>query len=297
MSAQAEVTVIIPTIADERRAKTIWRAIESAGPASGAITRVIVVVNGKRFSPRLLEELSGTAGVECVYVEQGSLPLALLTGRQAVRSEFFAFIDDDDEFLHGGLGKRLAIARAHPDAAFVISQGWFRASSDVLQVAIPAHAIMADPLGTLLYENWLCTSASGLYRSTIVTADDFAEMPSYLEWTYLGFRLAARHEFMFFDEPTYRRYDTTDSVSKSLSFRLGMVYALQSILRLDLPGAVRAGLRRKITKATHDLSEQALESGHLSQAWLHHMRSIPMPGGWKYLPYTRHLLRPSARWR
>lgn len=289
-STRAEVTVVIATIADERRAETIWRTIDSAGPRSGAATRVVVVVNGNRYSPELLDQLQRSPKVECIYQEKGSLPLALMTGRQAVRSEFFAFIDDDDEFLPGGLDKRIHIARTNPQAAFVITQGWLHHERDEPQVSLRANAVMVDPLGTLLQENWICTSASGLYRSEHVSAEDFAGMPSYLEWTYLGFRLASKLPFVFSDEPTYRRYDMPGSVSKSDSYRRGMVQALHAILALDLPEPTRFGLRRKLTQATHDLSQLELDNGLRGPAWRHHIRSICMPGGWRYLGYTRHLL-------
>lgn len=291
---EAEVTVIIPTIGDDRRAETIWRTIDSAGPRCGVRTRVLVVVNGKRFSPALLEQLKSTPKAECLYVEQGSLPLALKAGREAVTSEFFSFIDDDDEFLAGGMATRVQALRERPDAAFVVSQGWFYTDGrDVPQTSLNARGIEADPLGMMLRENWVATSASGLYRSSAVTADDFTGMPSYLEWTYLGFRLASRLQFRFLDEPTYRRYDMPGSVSKSPAFRLGMVKALQSILQLQLPPGARRGVQRKMGSALHDISEMALQAGELDDAWRQHVRSLRCPGGLSYLGYTRHLISAS----
>lgn len=294
----AQITVIIPTVADDRRAATIWRAIESAGPRSGAHTRVLVVVNGMHFSPALLAQLRASPGVDCLYFEQGNLPLALKSGREAVRSEYFAFIDDDDEFLPGGLARRIEALQARPDAAFLVSQGWFHsAGCDQPQTGLSAAAIKSDPLGCLLQENWVATSASGLYRTDRITPEDFTGMPSYLEWTYMGFRLLPRHPFVFIDTPTYRRHDMPGSVSKSADYCRGMVSALSSILRLDLPPATRQGLRRKLGSATHDLSVMSLERGERREAWCQHLRSLALPGGWHYLSYTRRLLyahQPSA---
>jgi Glycosyl transferase family 2 len=290
-----DVTVIIPTIGDAKRAETIWRAIDSAGARSGAATRVLVVVNGTRFSPALLGELQSTPRADCLYVEQGSLPNALRRGREQVQSEFFAFLDDDDEFLEGGLTRRAAMLRSQPAAAFVISQGWFHSDGrDTPQTSLAAAQIEADPLGCLLQENWLATSASGLYRSSAVHAADFEQMPHYLEWTYLGFRLAHGRPFRFIDEPTYRRYDMPGSVSKSASFRRGMVAALTKILEIELPAPIRHGLRQKLAQAKHDVSMMALEEGQLREAWQNHLDSLRLPGGLKFLSYTRHLLRPGA---
>lgn len=295
-AAEADITVIIPTIGDERRRETIWRTIESAGARSGARTRVLVVVNGKRFSQSLLDDLRASPLAECLYVEQGSLPLALQTGREAVRSPFFAFIDDDDEFLPGGLQHRLDVLQGRPDAAFLISQGWFHTEGrDEPQTSLDAAAIHADPLGCLLRENWLATSASGLYRSAQISAEDFSEMPSYLEWSYLGFRLASHHPFVFIDEPTYRRHDVPGSVSKSLNFRKGMVEALGRILALPLPPAIFQALCFKRASAMHDLSVLALENGDRREAWRQHLLTLRQRGGLRFLSYTRHLLLPARR--
>jgi glycosyltransferase involved in cell wall biosynthesis len=296
LAAAADVTVVIPTIADAKRGETIWRTIESAGSRCGANTRVVVVVNGTRFDPRLLEALRNAPNSECLYLEQGSLPLALKAGREAVRSEFFAFIDDDDEFLENGLGRRLELLRGNPQAAFLISQGWFHTNGiDVPQTDLDAKTILADPLGSMLRQNWVATSASGLYRTSKVVPEDFAQMPSYLEWTYLGFRLASRHNFVFTDEPTYRRYDMIGSESKSPSFRRGMVKALRAILAQELPQDARAGLCHKLAGAHHDLSVLALEEGKRAEATRQHLMSLFLPGGLRYLSYTRHLLGPRPR--
>jgi glycosyltransferase involved in cell wall biosynthesis len=290
----AEVTVIIPTIGDDSRAETIWRAIDSAGARSGAATRVLVVVNGTRYSEALVTKLRASSQAECVFVERAGMPLALYTGRQNVGSEFFAFLDDDDEILEDGLRTRLEVLRANPNAAFVVSSGWLSTpENEQPQVALNANAIEADPLGCLLVENWMATSASGLYRTNAVTAADFEHMPSYLEWTYLGFRLASKLEFRFIDTPTYRRYDRPGTVSKSPAYRAGMVAAIKSIMELNLPEHVYGGLRRKLGAAHHQCSILELSTGSRLAAWRHHLRSLVLPGGLGYLSFTRHLLLPS----
>lgn len=289
-----EVTVIIPTIGDDRRGETIWRAIESAGPRSGASARIIVIVNGKRFSESLVGQLRATEAVECAYVEAGSLPLAIRHGRSLVATECFAFLDDDDEFLENGLRTRLDLMRNEPDAAFVVSNGWVRGpGGDELAVQMKGEAIEADPFGSLLIHNWVGTSASGLYRTSAVSSEDLAAMPAYLEWTYVGFRLAAR-PFRFLDGPTYRRYDLPGSVSKSQAYRVGMISALQAILRLRLPRYARTGLRRRLGATHHALSSFFLEERSLFQAWKHHCLSLAYPGGWRYALYSRKMFLPPA---
>lgn len=296
--SEPQVTVIIPTVGDEKRADTIWRAIDSAGPRSGVSSRIIVVVNGRRFSEELLGKLRATPRIECVYRSAGSMPLALLAGRELVQSEFFAFLDDDDEFLEDGLGRRLEVLRQDPGCAFVVSAGWLRTQQeDVPQTSLRARQIEADPLGCLIQENWVATSASGLYRRSQVTEEDFRGMPAYLEWTYVGFRLASRLPFRFLDTPTYRRFDLPGTVSKSRAYHAGMIPALHTICGLALPAPVRRALRRKLAAAHHHLSVLDLGSGARLAAWRHHLASLRLPGGLRYLSYTRRLLLPAPAGR
>jgi hypothetical protein len=287
-----EATVIIPTIGDDRRNATIWRAIESAGPRSGLATRILVIVNGNRFSPDLMKALRASLAVECIYVEKGSLPFALQTGRELVTSEFFAFLDDDDEFLEGGLKRRCDVLRADAGSAFVVSAGWYKTpDAEVRMSELTSRQIEANPLESLLVDNWMGTSASGFYRTSMVSAAEIGDIPPYLEWTYLGFRLASRMKFRFIDTPTYRRYDLPETVSKSRAFQLGMIPAIRSIIALDLPASVQKGLRRKLGAAHHAVAALELDSGNRSAAWRHHLQSLLLPGGLQYASYTRHLLR------
>ena len=50
-------TVIIPTTAVTSRRASLLNAIHSAGEQSGVATKILVVVNGQRFDPTLLNEL------------------------------------------------------------------------------------------------------------------------------------------------------------------------------------------------------------------------------------------------
>ena len=100
-----DVSVIIPTTASSERGALLRRAIRSVVD-EGALP--IVVVNGSRFDPRLRQDLAATASIKCLYREEGSLPAALLEGRNSVTTEFFAVLDDDDEFTSGAFRARLA---------------------------------------------------------------------------------------------------------------------------------------------------------------------------------------------
>ncbi len=289
--ATAEVTVIIPTTAEERRRVQLERAIASAGQGAGAASRVLVVINGPRCSPALVSALKARTDIDHLQLPEAGLPQAIRAGRAAVRTPFFSFLDDDDEYLDDALATRLAPLHADPGLGFVVTAGWRRTpQGDAPMLALPGAAIEADPLGTLVADNWLA-SCGGTFRSSAVPPADFAAMPTYLEWTWLALRLAARLRLRVLDTPTYRIHDMAGSLSKSPAYTYGTVPALEAILELGLPARINRRLRYKLGSAHHACSTLALEQGQLKPAWHHHLRSLALPGRLRYLSYTRHLLR------
>ena len=108
MLPHAPVSVIIPTLASAQRAAPLQRAIGSIRLASREAVPILVVVNGPHFDPALCQWLLAQPDVRFQYQSVPSSPLAVWRGRQAVRTEFFATLDDDDELLPGTLDARAA---------------------------------------------------------------------------------------------------------------------------------------------------------------------------------------------
>ena len=144
------------------------------------------------------------------------------------------------------------------------------------------------PLLILLPGSWLC-------RTTPVTRALFDAMPRYLECTYLGIRFAALG-LTWIDQPTVR-YTVGSAVSESRSsmYIESQAAALRHILRLDLPRYARRDLRARISAAHHRTANLALQEGRIADAWRLHLRTLTAPGGWRYLPLLRHLIRASLR--
>ena len=69
---------------------------------------------------------------------------------------------------------------------------------------------------------WLA-SCGGLYRTSMVDVRAFAGLPRFLEWTYLGLKLASTRRMFFLDQPTFRVHDSEDSLSKSVDIGLGQL--------------------------------------------------------------------------
>jgi glycosyltransferase involved in cell wall biosynthesis len=286
-----QVSVIIATAARPERAAALRRAIDGVCGQQPA-PELIVVVNGSTFDPALVQALQGDPRLRYAYQTVGSYPAAQRRGRELVRTQFFCFLDDDDELLEGSLACRLQRMQ-QPDAPdVVICDGVRRAVAG--DVAFCEHQPGAgdDLMLDLLRENWFASSAP-LFRSATVELDFFDGHTKYYEWTMLAFRLLiARRRFAFVAERGFRLHDSPGSLSKSPAGVRFTPELLNQLLELGPPPAVRVRLRRRLAAAHHACADLERAEGHPCAAWRHHLRSLIMPGGLNYLSYTRHLLRP-----
>lgn len=290
------VSVIIPTTCERKRWDALERAIGCVLAQEGVAAQVIAVVNGNRYDADCFEALKRKNGVTVLYRNTGSASLAQEAGREAVRTPFFAFLDDDDEYLPGALAIRLALLLADPTLDFVVTDG-YRAHGGSDELVIDDRgAIAADPLGALCERNWMA-SCSGLFRTNSVTPEYFADPAPYMEWTYLAFRLASRLTMRWLEAPTYRINDSPASLSKSDAYLHSELDILRRVLTLPLSARVRLAVRRKLGRACHIFAEQSRCDGSLARAWRFHFDSLLQPGGWRYLAYSRKLVRDLWRAR
>lgn len=284
------VTVIIPTLGRAERAQCLTTAIESAISQRNVVTRVIVVLNGNRVDPEVERRLRTDPAIRLIRLEPGDLPKALRTGREAVDTPYFTALDDDDLLLPGALERRVRELEDHPECAVVVTNGYCRAHGhDEILITIDQR-INEDPLHALLDRNWLLPG-SWLCRTDAVDATLFDDMPRFLECTYLGMRFATEYAMRWIGEPTVvYNLGSPEAESRSRAYVVGQAAALRGLLSLDLPDSARARLRRRIADAYHAASGRERAGGGLAAAWRWHLASLISPGGWRYLPYTRHLL-------
>lgn len=284
------ISVIIPTTCERARWASLERAIAGILAQDGVAAQVIVVVNGKRYDPECFEALKRKQGVTVLYRSVGSAPLAQTAGRAAVETPFFAFLDDDDDYLPGALATRVAPLLADRALDFVVTNG-YRARGGVDEIAIAdSGAIAADPLGALCQQNWMA-SCAGLFRSSTVGSTYFEDPAPYMEWTYLAFRLTIRLTMRWIDQPTYRINDSPVSLSKSDVYLRSELDILRRILALPLPAPVRRAVRHKIGRTCHAFAERSRAQDQRAEAWRFHLGSLAQPGGWRYLLYSRKLVR------
>lgn len=291
----AGVSIIMPTLALRERAASLLRAIDTVVSQQGVRAVPIVVVNGSAAATDLKEHLARRRDIRLITLEDGGLPPALRVGRAHVDTPSFAVLDDDDELLPGALATRLDALGEVGEYDAVVTSGFFEGFGRRDLSVAAFGGIEADPVRTLVRSQWLPPCA-GLFSSDGVTPDFFSHLPAFLEWTYLGLRLALTRRIRFLGRPTFvYRTDTPGSLSKSKAYALAQPSGIRRLLEMDLPSDVRAILHTRLAGALHAASERELRDGNRLAAWRWHLRCLARPHGWRYLPYTRHLVRPARR--
>jgi glycosyltransferase involved in cell wall biosynthesis len=280
--------VIIRTMASAARGSTLLRAIDSLTRQQGVLVRPIVVVNGGCRDPQVMAALRRRRDIALIEIE-GGLNDASRAGREAVSTACFAFLDDDDEYLPGSAALRVAALRDDPSADLAVGNGIFQ------PLAAPAYPIIADvaaaridPWASLGQTNWLA-SCGGTFRTSAFPVQWFTDLPQF-EWTWLAYRSLLERRIVFIDALTYVIHDTPCSASKSEAMDLAQMTLARKLLTLDLPPQERLKVVRRASSFLHSLSESNLRQGRRWAAALYHLRSVTAPGGWRYLPYTRHLI-------
>ena len=277
--------VIIRTYCSAERRDKLLRAVGSLLEQSAA-TRPIIVVNGNRSDPALLAELSGNPRITVLSTE-GRLPEANRAGRQAVSADYFGFLDDDDYLLPHAIRHRLDAADG---ADLVVSNGFVELSGQ-RELHMPDTAKIArDPFTALSSHNWLHNCA-GLFRASAFPASFLEGIPHDFEWTWLAYKAVATGKAIrFLEEPDYVYADTPGSMSKSRAFLDAELDLYRMILSFDLSPRRRRTIRAKQARALHAASDRAIAAGDRKAAWRHHLASLLLPGGLRYLAFTRKLV-------
>lgn len=295
------VTAIVPTLARSERFECLQRAIASLRASVGEPERlhIVVVINGHVADDRVVAWLDEQA-LEVLRISEGSAPLAQLAGRRAVRSPYFCFLDDDDEYLLGAIDQRLAALSAAPTAGLVVTNGWRNVNGQD-QLAFESLARAAsDPLRALFSENWMA-SCSGLFRSEVVGASHFETPPHYLEWTWLAWRISrANLDILFLDAPSFRIHDSPASESKSRAYDDAHVDLYKRMLADTPPSDIARMIRRRMQNFWAVRSLALWTQGDLPAA-KHAMSEVfALPSPWRYFTLALRVLlrRPhSSTWR
>lgn len=287
-----KITTIIPTLCEASRRQQLLRAIESIKAASISSVRILVVVNGQRFDSELLASLRARTDLEVVQVEQGSQTHAQLVGRRAVNTEFFSFLDDDDEYLPGALDLRLLQLEMSPAASLIVTNGFVSVAAKEVDLYSRTAHVSANPFAELFRENWL-HNCNHLFRTADVGTAYFENAPSILEWTWLAFRLCMDGKSVASSTAkTFRYNDTPGSLSKSSFFLASRVELYDKMLSAGPPKTIARIIRQRTSSAWHEMATLELGMGLRSKAVGAHLRSMACHwSGLKYMPFSRQLLR------
>ena len=170
------VSIIIPTTASAQRSPLLSRALLSLLNDQDEMVIPIVVVNGSRYVPEVLESLRRRRDIRFVHLDEGSATGARLAGREVVDTEFFGMLDDDDEYLPGAVKTRLGPLLRDESIDVVVTNGYRRDNDQDVVAFREFSTFGTDPLGHLMDYPWL-NSAGGLYRTKSVGLSYFEVPP------------------------------------------------------------------------------------------------------------------------
>lgn len=288
-----EVTVIIPTLGV--RASSLRRAISSALDQGKAAVRVIVVVNGDRFNQALVDELRSRADVQLHHLATAGVSAARYAGRGLVETEYFAFLDDDDEFLPDGLTKGLDYLEKNSDVDLVVTNG-YRIFEDRCELCFPQFGQMTeDPALDLFRENWL-TSAGGLYRTDRFDVSFFSDLPNYFELTVLALKVALQKKIVRIDTITHLLHSYgSDRVSVSEEYFEHQLDMLDKLASLTTRPDVLKEIGRKRAKCLNGQAIKSLHDGRYWEALRSHISCLAQRDGYRYISASLHFLVPISK--
>ncbi len=285
----------MPTRGLRVRAPLIRRALDSVLSQEGVRAVPIVVVNGPDRDPEIVAEIARDPRVTVLDVEEPGIPNALRTGRERVQTKWFSALDDDDFYLSGALRKRVEVLARRSDCDTVVTNALARDGDEDILAVQDMKRVEAAPLDALEEGNWLLPGA-WMCRSERVGSWLFEGMPKALECTFLAFQFCLACKPVFLDVPTIVWHmDTPGSESKSRTYGIATLAALDRILELPLPPEARRWVRERTTRAMHGHAHRLMHEHELAQAWSWHLQSLRRPGGWRYTPFGLRLLLAALR--
>lgn len=293
MSNNFDLTVVIATTAEKKRAQKLENAINSVLLQKDCKFEIIVVVNGQRFDPEIRADLEENTHINSVYRDEGSYPKALSFGRSLVETPYFCFLDDDDELLPGSLSARHIVFEKNQAIDVVVGNGIRdRYKEKTIECHPEIVTYQADPLGELLKPDgiWL-GSCAGMYKTSSITVDFFSDYAAYGEWTYLAYKLSLSKKIQFIPNKCFKINMHNESLSHSKEYLFGLYEMHNRVLQLSLPKYARKAVLLKKSNIEHCIAEYYLELGFIKKGWLYHLKSMNnIQDFFKYCAFTRYFL-------
>lgn len=287
---EPRVDVIVRTLGEKKRADSLARALNSIRNQVGVEARALVVVNGDRFDPDLVAELEQTRDIKFDQIDEASLVASRSRGLHLVEAPLFAFLDDDDELISDSLVGPVTWLAEHPEDDAVITLIDMSSRGDARS---PGHGdIAVCPLNSLLESCWL-HPGSGFFRASEKMKKIANVERSHMEWTTIALRLVMRSARLhFMNTATVVYHDTDASLSKNAAHQDAELAVMREVMAdKSIDRATRRRARAKYLNTLHTLSAAYKSQGRRGQAWQMHLRSLCSEAFFKYVLYTRKLLR------
>lgn len=284
------ITVVIASRCDDARSELLRRACDSVRAMAGQLDySILVVANGPRVSPGVLEWLEVRPDVRVVQLRSGSHALARRVGVELAEGEFLAFLDDDDEFMPDTLGTKVDYLRAHPEVDVLVTDGLRISESSVTKIFPPPDERCADLVETMMHVGWSACSLT--LRARKIEPAVFDPLLGHMEWTLTAMLLARSHQVGYVDQPTFRYYDTTpDSLSKRVEHQFAAPVVWRRLCATYAGTRYETSVRRRHGAICHVASWECAGFDRWREAWRLHRESLGSPGGFAYLPFTLKLL-------
>ena len=284
------VTVLMPSGAKRERFHLIKRAVNSIRKSSSSQIKIIVVANGNSCDKNVIDWLQLQSDITYVYDPLPSQANAVLIARKLVDTPYFSTLDDDDEYLEGATDIKLNALHEVSDADMIVTNGYHnKNNSDMIMYKNYSEA-SNDPLRYLFKFNWL-HNCNALYKTDRISIDFFEDPFLNIEWTWLAYKIALyKKKILFLDRTTFRYYDTPMSASKTVAYMEGHMPLYERMLELNPPQNIVTLIRERMSMDWHCRSDRALQAGQHGEALTCHLRSLFLPGGLRYLLYSRRLI-------
>lgn len=195
------ISVIIPTY---NRAAVLCRALDSVLIQKGPAFEVLVIDDGSTDeTPRLLKKFPT---VQSLKQENQGPASARNLGIANAQTDWFAFLDSDDEWLPGKLAAQYEFSLKHPEILIHQTEEiWIR--NGVRVNAMKKHQkksgwIFTDCLPLCI----ISPSAVMIHRKVIEQVGGFDETYPACEDYELWLRIASRYQVGLISEPLIRKY-------------------------------------------------------------------------------------------
>jgi glycosyltransferase involved in cell wall biosynthesis len=194
----AQVSVVIAT---HNHAAYLANALDSVFRQGVPNIELIVVDDGSTDNTaEVMHPYLNDPRVQYVTIAHGGVARARNIGLKSSVAPLVAFLDADDQWLPGKLGKQLALLASDPEVAVVYSRRQVVDGSGSIVPSPSRKLHRGNVLGELFRDNFVCFSSALVQRKAFDTVGPFDESLALSSDYEMWLRIASRFRFDFVDE-------------------------------------------------------------------------------------------------